>query len=239
LPGVCLLCGNECIPAPEYLPKALDYRLCEACSAALAPYSGPSCEICSLPFMGEGPSHLCPQCEKQAPIFDYLSTWGSYSSTLREGIISFKYKGELATRGLLSALFIESLKCAWGEHSPFDAIVPVPPSSERLKERGYDLPSYLALKAAKTWGVKWRPSALERRNGGGHVAGLPLKERWRVVRGLYSAREELTGWVLLVDDVATSLSTLRACAKCCLDAGAEGVSCATLARTPMTPAKGK
>ncbi|PLX42431.1 MAG: hypothetical protein C0608_02950 [Deltaproteobacteria bacterium] len=238
LPGVCRLCGKECIPAPAYLPKALDDKLCESCAASLAPYAGACCEICSLPFMGEGPSHLCPQCEKSSPLFDHLSTWGIYSSSLREAIIAFKYNGDLKMRGLLSGILIETLKGTWGESSPFDSIVPVPPTSKRLKERGYDLPSYLTYKASKEWGVKWRPKALFRREGGGHVAGLPLKERWRAVRGLYTPREKLSGWVLIVDDVATSLATLRACARCCLDAGAEGVSCATLARTPVTPSKG-
>ncbi|GLP87201.1 hypothetical protein GCM10007921_27610 [Tritonibacter mobilis] len=43
--------------------------------------------------------------------------------------------------------------------------------------------------------------------------------------------ERLTGrQVLLVDDVMTSGSTLSACARACIDAGAAGVSIVVLAR---------
>jgi len=64
---------------------------------------------------------------------------------------------------------------------------------------------------------------------------LDRRDRARNVRGAFALRpgveERVRGaWVLLVDDVVTTGSTLAACAAPLVDAGALGVSAVSVAR---------
>ena len=59
-------------------------------------------------------------------------------------------------------------------------------------------------------------------------ATSPVRSGWWPAAG---ARQPLAGrWIVLIDDVVTTGSTLAACAQPLLDAGALGVSALTVAR---------
>ena len=129
----------------------------------------------------------------------------------------------------------EVCRRAWGEAPPFSCVVPVPCHPSGLRRRGFDLPALLARRASEELRVPFRPLLLEKVHGGVRMAGLGLRQRRVAVRGLYRARGEASGTVLLVDDVVTTTHTLRASARALRGAGAEAVCVAALARTPVTP----
>jgi predicted amidophosphoribosyltransferase len=156
---------------------------------------------------------------------------------LRRAVQGLKYGRRHALRRLLTALFLDGLTRHGVASAGLNAVVSVPCHGATLRERGLDLPALLSRAAAETLGVPWRPQALERRDPSVHLAGLSLRERRRAVRGLYGVRQSLSGAILLVDDVVTSTSTVRAAAKACLAAGAERVFVQALARTPTHPQK--
>ena len=187
--------------------------------------------MCAEPFAGTGPSHPCPRCRSDPPPFRSLRAWGRYEAGLLELVQAVKFGGRHELRGALGALFEAALTrhCAG---APFDAVVPVPASVRGLGRRGFDLPGYLSRRASRVLGVPWRPFALARRPDAPDLVGLSATERLKAARRAFGPREPLTGSVLLVDDVATSTATARACALACLRAGAREVRVLVLARTP-------
>ncbi len=235
-PGSCVLCGEKGTPQGVGTSSLAAY-LCPSCILSLLPLRPPHCTICSLPFEGVGPSHPCPACAATTPPFDLATSWGPYEGTLKRLILKLKYGGDLYARGALITLFIERCVEIWGEGSEFEMVISVPPSASALKARGFDLPAILARKVANHWNIPWSTSFLKRVGGAEKMAGLGLKERKKAVRGLYEVSGEVNGSILLVDDVVTSMETVKSCARLLKKGGAASVSVASLARTSLIPRK--
>jgi len=116
----------------------------------------------------------------------------------------------------------------------------VPLSKQRLKERGYNQAAMLAKPLALGLGVPFQPKALQRRRNTRSQVGLSRKERRRNVAGAFWASPDwISGKaVVVVDDVATSGSTLDACAEALWRAGASNVFGLTLARAELSGSAG-
>lgn len=224
LPPLCPLCRQP-------LPSS-DPLLCPACSAGLRELEEPYCTVCGLPFSGIGPSHPCPRCVGERSPFETLRAWGLYRGGLREAIQALKYRGDLSLRKTLERFFVQAFDrhC---EPGSFSWVVPVPCHDKTLRTRGFDLPALLARKVGRARGISWRPTALLKTRVTPDLVGLAPRERQESVRGAYRPREFLDGSVLLVDDVATSTATARACAEAAREAGAGKVCVLVLARTPL------
>jgi ComF family protein len=129
-----------------------------------------------------------------------------------------------------------------------DVLVPVPASPDRVAERGYDQAELIARAAGRVCGLPAHPLLertrrttaqfdLDRRSRAGNVAGAFRLRPDALGPGFGSARADRPGsdrlggtWVVLVDDVLTTGSTLAACARVLLDQGAVAVSAVTVAR---------
>ena len=133
-----------------------------------------------------------------------------------------------------------------------DLLVPVPASPNRVRDRGYDQAALIALAAGATCGLPVRPFLertrvttaqfdLDRRERRWNVKGAfrlgdlrssasPSPPRGGLGRPHVPAEGLRDAWVVLVDDVLTTGSTLAACARVLLDGGALAVSAVTVAR---------
>ncbi|MCL6547325.1 MAG: hypothetical protein K6T30_00275 [Alicyclobacillus sp.] len=126
-----------------------------------------------------------------------------------------------------------------------DALVPVPPAPDRLRRRGYDHVFFLAAQVGRSTGIPVL-RALERISGPAPVRGagpMPGRgtsqtgksraERRMSQRSAYRLRDgvEVRGKrVLIIDDIVTTGSTLRACAEALAAAGAVVASACVIAR---------
>ena len=206
---------------------------CPGCRERALPLQEPWCPLCGLPFAGRGPSHPCPRCLVDPPPFEALRAWGTYEGGLLELIHALKYGGRIDVRGALADLVVEALRRHYGAlRGSLGAVVPVPCTRRTLRRRGFDLPALLARRIARALGAPWRPTALIKDPDAPDLVGLTAPGRADAVARAYGPAEPLPQRVLLVDDVATTTATARACARACRASGAEQVWVLVLARTP-------
>ena len=118
----------------------------------------------------------------------------------------------------------------------YDLITWVPLSKKRLRKRGYDQAKLLAADTAKALGTK-AVATLKKAKDTAAQSELGGKDERRAnISGAYEILDKALiaeKRILLIDDIATTGSTLSECARCLLMAGAEEVLCATLARASV------
>jgi ComF family protein len=115
----------------------------------------------------------------------------------------------------------------------YDVIMPVPLHVGRLRERGFNQSLLLARVIARKFPVEIDFMTLRRAVGTAPQTGLRKEDRAANVRGAFELgdRARVKGKkVLIIDDVYTTGSTVRECARILLKGGARSVGVLTLAR---------
>lgn len=156
-----------------------------------------------------------------------------FGGTVRRALHGLKYGGE---RRLAEPLG-RAIARRWARAGRGgDLLVPVPVHAERLRKRGYDQAELIAQATGRALRLPVAP-VLERQRATIAQFDLDRDERAGNVAGAFGLRRgapagrPLEGrWVVLIDDVVTTGSTLSACAAPLLEAGALAVSAATVAR---------
>jgi ComF family protein len=117
-----------------------------------------------------------------------------------------------------------------------DLVLPVPLSKPRRRERGYNQAGLIARPLALALGLPYVPKALARCRDTRSQVGLSREQRRQNVNGVFQAGSEQVRdrRVLLIDDVATTGSTLSAAAGALLASGASQVYAFTAARAAWT-----
>ena len=235
LPPFCVFCG-PCVDACE-LPG-----LCRRCRDEIEPFvAGARCDACGVPT----PNRVlrrgrCLACARLRPPWSRLVAAGPYGGKLQEviGAIKFGDRPELAVA--LGRLMEESFDAATPSlrTDDVDVVVPIPLSRRRAVERGFNQAEQIARVVARKRTLPLETRALEKRRERGErepQSRLSAARRRRLDAAAFRAREPLV-WgrrILLVDDVVTTGSTLRAASKALLAAGARDVRVAVVARTPL------
>ena len=207
LPANCVGCGAEGAPICARCEPALDARL-----------SSPAGVAIGLP--GDVPEPLLQ-----------LEWCGAFHGVTRDALHAIKYAGEQRLAEPLGRA-IAGRWAAVGVGAT--AVTNVPVHADRAKLRGYDQAELVARVAARDLGLPFFPLLLRAR---ATIAQFDLdrRDRARNVRGAFALKPGMErdvpgAWVLLVDDVVTTGSTLAACAAALHDAGVLGVSAITVAR---------
>ena len=209
--------------------------LCAECADGLDKLTQPYCLVCAAPDV----TGVCRWCRQFPRGFDSLRSPFRFKGLVRDAIHRLKYKGERTAAGPLAGLMTKYLELRFGSRSPgtlwppsVDALVPAPLHPSRLRSRGYNQSALLAQEIGKRLDLLVREDLLVRvRNTRPQVETQSPQERRDNVAGSFVCRtgaEDLT--VLLIDDVATTGSTLSECATALKAAGAVQVYALTLAR---------
>lgn len=113
-----------------------------------------------------------------------------------------------------------------------DMLIPVPLGKARLKERGYNQVALVARPLAYELGIEYAPRGLKKIRETRSQVGLNASQRKENVREAYQADPSVVTRtsILLMDDVATTGSTVAACTGALLSAGASEVYALTIAR---------
>lgn len=228
-----------------------DGMVCGTCMARLVPLTLPLCERCghprlrlaALPPVQDGtlPSATalpaCSWCPRLDPgIRAVRSVARMDTGTGPDLVHALKYQGWHAA-SIPMARRMARLDWPADVRSERAAIVPVPLSEARRRERGYNQAECLAQALAPWWRIPvWTDVLVRARHTVSQVRLTP-SQRASNVSGAFAVpmhkRAQLRGrHVVLVDDVITTAATLNAAVQALLEGGARIISCATFGRAP-------
>ncbi|MEO6564499.1 MAG: ComF family protein [Casimicrobiaceae bacterium] len=195
--------------------------LCDPCARTLPPLP-PHCPQCALPTAAG--SH-CGRCLTHPPAFVATRCAFAYAYPIVVLVHALKYGGRTAH----AAIFAEAL-AALPALRP-DCLVPLPLSTARQRERGYNQAAEIARHLGRLLGLPV-VEAIRRTRDTAPQATLPLTQRQANVRAAFAVTPVLSGArIAIVDDVMTTGATLDAAARAARAAGARTVEAWIGART--------
>jgi predicted amidophosphoribosyltransferase len=178
----------------------------------------------------DDPGEGCAGCASAPPPQAATIIWGEHDGVLRTAILALKHGGrdDLA-RPLAQRLCATVAAQPWARE--IDSVCAVPSHPLHRPRRPWTAAGLLANATGSLLDRRvihpLRRCGLRRQTGRRRAARLALPLRsFQAVQTLRGRR------LLLIDDVTTTGATLRTAAAALLDAGAESVCCAALARTP-------
>ena len=217
IPGQCAVC--RAWPA---------HPVCEACVVRFA-QPRPRCRRCAL-SLPEGPS-LCGACVRSPSPLDACVAAVPYAFPWSRIVVEFKFQGRAGWAGSLAQILRST---PWVEPALEQAslVLPMPLSSERLRERGFNQSLLLARHLAPH---TLDPELLLRIRDTAPQSSLTRAERLRNVQHAFLVEPLRIGalagaHVVLVDDVMTSGASLYAASAALKAAGAAHVTGLVLAR---------
>ena len=196
-PPYCVGCGKE------------GAFICLACRQSLPRIMPPICPKCGRPHPN---GILCPDCVRWQAAIDGIRSPFRFEGAMREAIHKLKYQNLRALAVPLAEMLQEYLIA-----SPLDidVLVPVPLHRKRLRERGYNQARLLAKELGKLINIPVVDDVLIRlRHTPPQARTANIEERTHNIADAFACRGNglRDRRVLLLDDVATSGTTLDACA---------------------------
>ena len=219
-PDVCVICGDA--------PDKNNLSVCRKCLNKIEYLKPPYCQTCGQPLTGGG-AH-CWQCRKIKYHFEKIVAVGLYTGVLRELILKFKEKDFLKTAlgNLMLEILVKNISI-----NQFDLIVAVPLSKKKEFVRDYNQSQLLAESLADKTNKKVVSGNLIRVKDTKPQFELTRAERLVNLKGAFTVQDSSVFKnknVVLVDDIATTCSTLEECSAVLKKTGAKKVFCAVLAR---------
>ncbi|MDR2825618.1 MAG: ComF family protein, partial [Deltaproteobacteria bacterium] len=215
--------------------------ICTTCALKLPERKNGFCRSCGeFIDLGDG---LCSNCLQNPPPWKSFYFYGAYAGYMRELLHQVKFSqglhqaealGKLLAAKLLAAKLLAARLLAEPSAltAAYDCIIPVPLHKDSLRERGFNQSALLAGPVSRQLNIPLRQKLLIKNRATPTQHGLSRKLRLKNMQGVFSAGKVNNLRILLLDDVLTTGATLRCASLCLLQAGAERVDTAVLARTP-------
>lgn len=209
-------------------------RLCPDCCARWAA-ARPRCRCCAM-AMPAG-VQVCGACLRHPDALASCLAAVDYAYPWRTVIGDFKFRGDIGLARSLAGLLRQSPQvCA--QLAECDALLPMPLSPQRLRERGFHQTLLLARALSRQQPVTVLAQAVRRHHTSQPQHDLPRAQRLRQLRSAFEVapgqQQRIEGRrLLLLDDVMTTGASLHALARCLRRAGAAEVSALVLARTSL------
>lgn len=224
-----------CISCSDIMDRCEDSSscFCPRCESQIARICSPVCPCCGMPMSGgSGSDHLCGECLRERPPFSRARSLGRYEKALLAAIHKFKYGGNVAIGEILGN-WMAVYAYPDFELRDYSLILPVPLHLKRLREREFNQSAILAKAIARRFPMPLELMTLKRSVHTEPQVTLGKEDREANVRGAFEIRvpERLRGErVVLVDDVYTTGSTVKECARILMESHAADVAVLTLAR---------
>ncbi|HLG22474.1 MAG TPA: ComF family protein [Candidatus Manganitrophaceae bacterium] len=232
-PRDCADCGAAVQEGAPFHGRAVPSSFCARCWRGIKRLDGPRCPVCAVPFPSEAavswsPDHRCGECRKTPPLFSKAVTPFIYEGTLAKAIHLLKYQKQNHLAEPLARLLADDLAPL-----PVDRVTAVPLHPRRLRAREFNQSLLLAERISRLIRRPLLIDPIARKRETPPQVGLSKKEREKNMKGAFSVtRPRLVEnqRILLIDDVYTTGTTLKESAKTLIQAGAQEVIVAALAR---------
>ena len=222
-PPKCIIC-KKVLPISKRRPN-----VCKSCSEKLFIIPVSSCKKCGRVRDVSFNKPYCLFCASQVSGIKGLVAPFIYRNETREAILRFKF-GNKPYYAASFAYFIKDRIDKYNLTDSIEAVVPVPISAERKRERGYNQSFLLAKYLSRQLKVPLI-DCLNKIKDTKPQSTLKFSERRTNLKGSMELKPDtdLPKTVLLLDDVYTTGSTAGACAKLLKKAGANEVLVSTVA----------
>ena len=213
-PGICVLCRR---------PSRRAIDLCLSCEQAFT-RNEQACHVCATPLVVPGTERVCGRCIANPPPWTRTLAPFAYAQPLTGVIEGLKSGNGLRQARILGALLSASAAAAYAPSELPEALVPVPLSRRRLRQRGFNQAALLARSTARRLGLPSLPRHLTRVRNAPPQRSLPRSARLTNVRAAFAVkRPNAYRRIALVDDVSTTGATAHAASTALLAGGAEEV----------------
>ncbi|MBK5531567.1 ComF family protein [Pseudomonas sp. TH08] len=228
---ICLKNVQNCLLCDE--PADAEMPICVACETEL-PWLGDQCITCALPLAAAGLT--CGECLLEPPAFEQVAVPWRYGFPVDSLITRFKHNAKWPFGHLLADVLGQYLQHRFDEGLPRpDALLPVPMTTKRLRQRGFNQAAMLARWLSQTLEMPSEENLLLRTQDTSAQQGLDAKARKRNLLQAFALTPDAVvkgRSFALVDDVLTTGATAQALARLLINAGAARVDVYCLARTP-------
>jgi ComF family protein len=223
-PATCLVCER---------PLADANTVCAKCFSELLPITAPFCPVLGLPFEADpGPGSVSPEAIADPPPFRRARAAVVYNDPASRIVSRLKYADRPELAGFCASLMVQAGMDYWADRP---VLIPVPLHLSRFVERRYNQSAELARHVARRIGTVCGADLVRRARRTRQQVGLSATARERNVAGAFSAHaailDRLAGRsVVLIDDVYTTGSTLKALTRCLQRAGVRDIDVLSFAR---------
>ncbi|RYE88712.1 MAG: ComF family protein [Hyphomicrobiales bacterium] len=210
--------------------------LCASCFTQLRPITAPLCPRLGIPFeVSLGPDALSAEAIADPPPFDRSRSAVLYNGVARKLVSRLKY-GDRPELALFCARLMASAGHEFWDSGP--VLLPVPLHPWRQFTRRYNQSTELARLLATLTGAAVDPLLVRRRKNTRRQVGLTADARARNVAGAFEARPDILARVkgrpvVIVDDVITTGSTVKAVTRALQKAGVERIDVLSFARVTV------
>jgi ComF family protein len=223
-PPLCLNC--------EAAVSAAD-GLCARCFRQLRPITAPMCPRLGLPFqISLGPDALSAEAIADPPPFDRVRSAVVYNDIARTLIARLKYGDRPELASFCGRLMVSAGAELWTAEP---LLIPVPLHPIRQIGRRYNQSLELARVIAAATHLAIDPALVRRVRRTAQQVGLSAEARARNVAGAFAAHPDALARargrpVVIVDDVVTTGSTVKAVTRALRKAGVERIDVISFAR---------
>lgn len=219
-PRRCPLC-DDVLPAFEIAEKAS--YICPECKKKLQPIKEPVCKKCGKQITKEE-AEYCLDCGRKKHIFAQGKAVFVYQGALQSSLYRFKYanRREYAEFYAFEAAFQYE---KWIKQKNIQAIIPIPLHKKRQRKRGYNQAELFAKALGAKLGIPVCADLLIRAKSTVPQKELNEVERKNNLKNAFKITKNIVqlSYILLVDDIYTTGSTMDAAASVLKEAGCEHI----------------
>lgn len=217
-----ILYPRKCPGCGKLIPH--DIIVCEDCYPRFKRVQPPFCFKCGRHMENEE-AEYCRECMKRERSFSFGAAAFEYDAFMKKAMSNFKFNGWKENADFFAQETVRLCGDRIARFAP-TCIIPVPVHRTRRLFRGFNQAEVLAKDVGERLGIPVLSDILVRTRKTDYQKKLKKADRAANLRGAFSAsiatdeQRALTRRVLILDDIFTTGSTLEACTRACLDAGA-------------------
>lgn len=188
----------------------------------------PVCSQCGKPLENEREEY-CYDCSRNKRAFAQGRALWVYRGVVRDSLYRFKYQNRREYAEYYSAELVR-VYGGWIKERGIQAVVPIPLSGKRRRQRGFNQAELVARKVAQRMNLPVYGRLLIRIRDTKAQKGLNDQERKNNLKRAFKTRKNKVqlNHILLIDDIYTTGSTMNEAAKELKRAGAEQVYCLSI-----------